>query len=63
MKKLTVYESSDGNRWESEQDCKEWESFLPLLQRYAKEKNMQMLRRIEFALYNPSKKTANTQSI
>jgi hypothetical protein len=63
VKKVTIYESSDGNRWESEQNCKEWEAFLPLLQRYAKEKNVKMLRRIESALYNPSKKTPSTESI
>ena len=63
MKKLSIYESSDGNRWESEQNCKEWEAFLPLLQRYAKEKNTKMLRRIEFALYNPTKKTPSSETL
>lgn len=63
MKKLAIYESSDGNRWESEQDCKEWESFLPLLQRYAKTKDMGMLRRIEFALSCPGRVSNSKTSI
>jgi hypothetical protein len=55
MKKLTIYESHDGQRWETQKECEAWETLLDLLKTLSVETNQFHSSRLYNALkaYHP----------
>ena len=50
MKKLTIYESHDGQRWETQKECEAWETLLDLLETLSVETNEFHNTRLYYAL-------------
>jgi len=50
MKKLTIYESHDSQRWETQEECEAWETLLDLLEKLSVKTNQFHSTRLYHAL-------------